>query len=156
VLYLIPCPVFLDVWRGYSNTPHSKGMKADRGGWVIWDLGKSSMPYVYPKLLSRSSNSDVPCNFEEAQACAIFMKRIRSSIKSCISPDVQVSSRPRTALTVHALKMKRKRFIAGGYLSPNVDLTSFVLKGFPTFMQSGWYLFPQGEKKIHPTHTQSL
>jgi hypothetical protein len=35
-------------------------------------------------------------------------RRVRSSIKSYIPPDVQVRSRPRTALTVHASQMKGK------------------------------------------------
>jgi hypothetical protein len=139
VLYLIPSPVFRDVWRVYSKTPQSKGIAADRGGWVIGALGKSSMPYFCPKFLSRLRYLAVPCKVDEAKACAISMKRIRSSIKSCIPPDVQVSSSPRTALTVHASQMKGKRVIAGGYWSPNVALTSPVLKGVPTFMHSGWY-----------------
>jgi hypothetical protein len=106
------------------------------------------MPYFCPKLLSRPRYLDAPCNVEETQACAISIRRICSSIKSCISPDVQVSSHPRMALTVHASQMKGKRVIAGGYWSPNVALTSLVLKRFPTFMHSGWYLFPQGEKEV--------
>jgi hypothetical protein len=139
VLYFIHSTFFMDVWRVYSNTPHSKGMTADRGGWVIGTLGKSSMPYFCLKLLSRLRYIAVPYNVDEAQACAISMRHIRSSINSCISPDVQVISRPRTALTVHASQMKGKRVIAGGYWSPNVALTSLVLKDFPTFMHSGWY-----------------
>jgi hypothetical protein len=139
VLYLIPSPVFRDVWRVYSNTPHSKGMTADRGGWVIGAFGKRSMPYFCPKLLSRPRYLAVPCNVDETQVCAISMRRIRSSINSWISLDVQVSSRPRTALTVHASQMKGKRVMTGGYWIPNVALTSLVLKGFPTFMHYGWY-----------------
>jgi hypothetical protein len=139
VLYLIPSPVFRDVWRVYSNTPHIKGMTADRGGWVIGAFGKSSIPYFCPKLLSRPRYLAVPCNVYESQACAISTRRIRSSINSCISPDVQVSSRPRTALTVLASQMKGKRAMAGGYWRPNLALTSLVLKGFTTVMHSGWY-----------------
>jgi hypothetical protein len=139
VLYLIPPPVFRDVWRVYSKTPQSKGMTADRGDWVIGALGKSSMPYFCPKLLSLPRYIAAPCKVDEAQACAILMRRIRSSIKSCISPDVQVSFRPKTDLTVHASQMKGKRVIVGGYWIPNVALTSIVLKGFPIFMHSGWY-----------------
>jgi hypothetical protein len=71
-----------------------------------------------------------------------------SRINSCISPDVQVSSRPRTALTVHASQMKGKGVMSGGYWRPNVALTSLVLKGFNTFMHSGWYLSPQGDKEV--------
>jgi hypothetical protein len=139
VFYLIPSPVFQDVWRVYSKTPQRKGMTAHRGGWVIRALGESSMPYFCPKLLSRPRYNDVPCKVDEFQACAISTRRIHSSIKSCISPDVQVNSCPRTALTVHASQMKGKRVIAGGYWSPNVALTSLVFKGFPTCMHSGWY-----------------
>jgi hypothetical protein len=131
--------VFWDVWRVYSNTPHSKGMTADRGGWVIGALGEISMPYFCPKLLSRPRNLDVPCSVDEAQARAISMRRIRSSINSCISMDFQVSSRLRMALMVHASQMKGKRVMDGGYWRPNVALTSLVLKDFTTFMHSGWY-----------------
>jgi hypothetical protein len=148
VLYLIPSPVLRDVWRVYSDTPHSKGMTADRGCWVIGAFGKSSMLYFCPKLLIRPMYLAVPCNVDEAQACAISTRRIRSSINSCISPDVQVSSRPRMALMVHALQMKGKRVINGGYWRPNVALTILFLKGFPTFMHSGWYCLPQGEKEV--------
>jgi hypothetical protein len=139
VLYLIPSPVFRDVWRVYSNTPHSKGMAADRGGWVIGAARKWSMPYFCPKFLSRSRYLVVPCNVNEYQACVISTRRIRSSINSWISPDVQVSSRPRTALMVHASQMKGKRIMAGGYWIPNVAITGLVLKSFHTFMHSGWY-----------------
>jgi hypothetical protein len=114
VFYLIPSPIFRDVWRLYSNTPHSKGMAADRGGWVIGAFRKSSMPHFCPKFLSRPRYLAVPCNVDEAQACAISMRRIRSSINSCTSPDIQVSSRPRTDMTVHASKMKGERVMAGG------------------------------------------
>jgi hypothetical protein len=118
VLYLIPPPVFQDVWRVYSKTPQRKGITADWGGWFIGALGKSSMPYFCPKLMSRPMYLDVPCKVDESQACAMLMRRIRSSIKICISPDVQVSSRPRTALTVHASQMKGKRVIVGGIEVP--------------------------------------
>jgi hypothetical protein len=139
VLYLVPSPVFREVWRVYYNMPHSKGMMADRGGWVIGALGKSSMLHFCPKLLSRPRYLAFPCHVEEAQACAMSMRHIRSSIKSCISPDVQVSSHLRTALTVHASQMKGKLVIDGGYWSANVALISLVCKGFPTFMHYGWY-----------------
>jgi hypothetical protein len=125
VLYLIASPVFRDVWRVYSNTSHNKGMTADRGGWVIGAAGKGLMPYFLPKLRSRPRCLDVPCNIYEAQACTISM-----SIKSWISPDVQVSSLPRTALTVHDSQIKVKWVMAGGYWRPSVALSSLVLKGF--------------------------
>jgi hypothetical protein len=106
VLYLITSPNSQDVWRVHSNTPHSKGMTADRGGWVIGAFGKSSMPYFCPKLLRRTRYLTIHCNVNESQPCAISMMRIRSSIKICISPGVQVSPRPGTALPIHASQMK--------------------------------------------------
>jgi hypothetical protein len=156
VLYLIPSPIFRGIWRVYSNTPHSKGMTADRGGWVIGVLGKSLMPYFCPNLLSRPSYLAVPCNVDKAQARAISMRCIRSSIKSCISPDVQVSSRPRTALMVHASQMKGKQVIVGGYWIPSVTLTSLVLKVFPHVCTLGGIDLHKVRKSFHPTHTQSL
>jgi hypothetical protein len=108
VLYFIPSPVFWDVWRVYYKTPQTKGMTADRGDWAIRNLGKRSMPYFCPKLLSRPRYLAVPCKVDKAQACAMSMMCMRSRIKSCISPDVQVRSRPKTALTVHDLQMKGK------------------------------------------------
>jgi hypothetical protein len=121
VLYLIPSPVFWDVWRVYSNTPHSKGMTSDRGGgWVIGADGRRrSMPYFWPKLLSRPRCFAVPFNVNEAQVCAISTRRIHLSINIWISPDVQVSSCPRTALMVHDSQMKGKRVMAGGHCRPN-------------------------------------
>jgi hypothetical protein len=135
VLYLNSSPVFRDVWRVYSNTPHIKGMTADWGGWVIGAFGKRLMPYFFPKLLSRPRYLSIPCNIDEAQACAILTRRISSSINSWISTEVQVTFRPRTAQMVHAWQMKGKPVMAGGYWIPDVALTSLVLKGFPTSTQ---------------------
>jgi hypothetical protein len=120
VLHLIPPPFFRDVWRVHSNTPERKGMMAGRGGWVVGALGKRSIPYFCPKLLSRPRYLAVPCNVDEDQACAISTRSIHLSINSWISPDAQVGSRLRTALMVHASPMKGKRVVAGGYWKPNV------------------------------------
>jgi hypothetical protein len=44
MLYPIPSPIFREVCRVYSITPHIKGVAADRGGWVIGAAGKNSIP----------------------------------------------------------------------------------------------------------------
>jgi hypothetical protein len=52
VLYLIPSPIFRDVWRVYSKTAQSKGMMAHRGGWVIgaWGLGGEFDAVFLPEI----------------------------------------------------------------------------------------------------------
>jgi hypothetical protein len=113
-------------------------------GRARWRLLCSGLCHV---LAGHHANIETPGPLGQ-QVCALSMRCIRSSINSWISPDVQVSYRPRTALTVHASQMKGNGVIAGGYWRINVAISSLVLKGFPTFMNCGWYLFPQGEKEV--------
>jgi hypothetical protein len=79
---------------------------------VIGAAGKRSMLYFWPKLLNRLRCLAVPCNVNVAQECAISMGRIRSSSNRSISPDVQISSHPRTSLAVHDSQMKGIRVMS--------------------------------------------
>jgi hypothetical protein len=130
VFYLIPSPIFWDIWIVYSNIPHSKGMMADRGDWVIGAFGKRSMPYLCPKLLSRPRHLAVPCNVDEAQACAISMRRIHLSMNSWISQDVQVSSHSRRGPDGKCLVNEGKTSHGWGVLEPQCSSHQYCLEGF--------------------------